>query len=101
MINIILNYFQCSAMCNGGYEENIPRCVTTEKSIERNFNDEYCNDISRTPLRRLCNTQPCLSRPINVTRRRRRRRWEVDSWSLVSEKKTTKNAFILLMTYSV
>ncbi|CAF3570110.1 unnamed protein product [Adineta steineri] len=72
----------CSAMCNGGYEDNIARCVTTIDPIEQTVHDQLCNDTIRPQIRRSCNIKPCVPKPYNVTRRRgRRRRWEVGLWS--------------------
>ena len=72
-------------MCNGGYEENIPRCVLNVNYTEQIMNSALCNDLIRPQIRRPCNTQPCLPRPLNVTRRRgRRRRWEIGPWSQVN-----------------
>ena len=75
---------QCSAACNGGYEENIPRCVLNVNSTQQVVNNQLCQDIVRPQIRRSCNNQPCSSKPPNVNRRRgRRRRWDIGPWSLV------------------
>lgn len=63
------------------------------------MNNQLCNDISRTPIRRSCNIQPCLAKPINATRRRgrgRRRRWDIGPWSLV---KTSSDHFSQLKMF--
>jgi hypothetical protein len=53
-------------------------------STKQEMNDQLCKDINRPQIRRLCNTQPCLSKSNNVTRRRsRRRRWDIGAWSSV------------------
>ncbi len=75
-------------MCNGGYEENIPRCVLNTNSTEQTVNNQLCNDIVRPEIRRSCNLQPCLSKSNNVTRRRgRRRQWDSGPWSSVTIEK--------------
>jgi hypothetical protein len=72
-------------MCNGGYEENIPRCVLNLNSTEQVVNNQLCNHIIRPPIRRSCNIEPCLSKSYNTTRRRsRRRRWDIGPWSSVN-----------------
>ncbi|CAF1629492.1 unnamed protein product, partial [Adineta ricciae] len=73
---------RCSVTCNGGFEENIYRCVYTANSTEQIVHDQLCNGVIRPQIRRSCNVQPCSSISYNVTRRRgRRRRWEVSPWS--------------------
>jgi hypothetical protein len=72
-------------MCNGGYEENILRCVSNVNSTEQVVSNQLCDDITRPQIHRTCNIQPCLSKSYNVTRRRgRRRRWDIGPWSSVN-----------------
>ncbi|CAF3531154.1 unnamed protein product [Rotaria sp. Silwood1] len=73
---------QCSAMCNGGYEENIPQCAAIVNGTQQIVNDQLCNDVIRPQLHRLCNTDPCFSKPYKPKRRRGRgRRWDTGPWS--------------------
>ncbi|CAF4869646.1 unnamed protein product, partial [Rotaria sp. Silwood2] len=42
---------------------------------------QLCNDVIRPQINRLCNTDPCFSKPYNPKRRRGRgRRWDAGSW---------------------
>lgn len=75
---------QCSARCNGGHEENLPRCAIKNEFVERIVDDQLCQNITRPQIRRPCNSQPCPTRPMTLNRIRRRRRWDVGPWSSVS-----------------
>lgn len=82
------NFFfhkQCSAQCNGGFEENIPQCISITNGTQQVVNDKLCNDVIRPQTRRVCNTDPCLPSSFNIKRRRGRgRRWDVGPWSSVN-----------------
>jgi len=84
---------QCSATCNGGYQENIPRCTFASSSTRQIVSDYLCRDLIRPQNQRVCNTQSCIiTQFFNSTRNhiggirgrgggRRRRQWDVGPWS--------------------
>ncbi|CAF4031404.1 unnamed protein product, partial [Rotaria magnacalcarata] len=73
----------CSALCNGGYEENIPQCVSIVNDTQQIVNDQLCKDTIRPQTRRICNSEPCFPTSFNI-KRRRGRRWDVGPWSSVT-----------------
>jgi len=72
---------ECSAKCNGGYEENLLRCATKDDFSEKIVDDQFCVDLLRPDTRRSCNTHSCPTKPLTIGRFRRRRRWDIGPWS--------------------